>query len=206
MHREQQAKTYAVDIETVSQGKRAIDYTDAQEYKLGNVKDPEKIKAKLEEKRSEARKKHALLWWLGKVVSIAFVDVYGNDPDVVFYGDSEAEILTKAYEYLKRSGQKADRNFSTWEAFYLRTRWRHELADGVEHDPELRVAILLQFLEPFGQFLIGLEQLAQAHEGPDHQQAHRDGLRRIEHRRGHQGSVFREHEWRVFSMLSASCG
>lgn len=100
MHREQQAKTYAVDIETVSQGKRAIDYTDAQDFKLGNVKDPEKIAKKIEEKREEARRKHALSWWLGKVVSIALVDVYGDEPDRVFYGHDEAEILTKAFEYL----------------------------------------------------------------------------------------------------------
>jgi hypothetical protein len=128
VHREQQAKTYAVDIETVSQGKRAIDYTDAQEYKLGNVKDPEKIKAKLEEKRSEARKKHALYWWLGRVVSIAFVDVYGDDPDVVFYGDSEAEILTKAYEYL--NGPKLVGCYSDgFDYDYLRGRYMANIAE-----------------------------------------------------------------------------
>jgi len=103
MHQQQTNKTYAVDVETVSQGKRAIEYTNGKDYKLGNVKDPKKIEAKLLEKKEEARQKHGLNWWTGKIISIGFVDVFGNDPDVCFYGYDEFEILTKAYDFLNGS-------------------------------------------------------------------------------------------------------
>lgn len=96
-----QNKLFALDIETVTQGIRANKYTDNQEYALGNVKDPDKIKAKLEEKRNEARGKHGLKWWLGKIVSVAIVDVFGDTPDAVYYGHDEVEILNHVSEHLR---------------------------------------------------------------------------------------------------------
>jgi len=93
-------KIYAIDIETVSQGKRARDYTDNKPYKLGNVKAEDKVKKALEEKRNEAAAKHGLFWFTGKVVSIAIVDIYGDDEPVCIYGVDEVEILKKASVYL----------------------------------------------------------------------------------------------------------
>jgi predicted PolB exonuclease-like 3'-5' exonuclease len=104
MHQARQNKTYAVDIETVSQGKRANDYTDNKEYKApSNYKDQAKIEAKVEEQRQAARGKHGLHWFTGKVCSISFVDVFGNDEPVSFYGFDESEILLNAIQYMEGS-------------------------------------------------------------------------------------------------------
>jgi len=83
----------SIDIETVSQGKRASDYTDLQPLKLGNVKDPEKVRLATIEKRDEARDKHGLNWWTGSVVSVALVDVYHSKDNKVFYGFDEGQVL-----------------------------------------------------------------------------------------------------------------
>lgn len=85
-------KVYAIDIETVSQGKSARDFTDKQSYALGNVKDPVKVEAKLQEKREEAGKKHGLSWWLGKVCSVALIDLH-TSTSYVYYGVNERKIL-----------------------------------------------------------------------------------------------------------------
>ena len=103
MHNERGVKTYSVDIETVSQGKRAIDYTDGKTYKLGNVKDPVKVEAALQKKKDEERGKHGLSWITGKICSICFIDVFGNDEDKVFYGFDEEEILEKSAEFMDGS-------------------------------------------------------------------------------------------------------
>lgn len=86
-------KLLALDIETVSQGARANVYTDNAYYALGNVKDPAKVAAKLNEKKEEARNKHALHWGTGKVISVALVDVFGNDEPFVFATHNEKAIL-----------------------------------------------------------------------------------------------------------------
>jgi len=85
---------WSIDIETVSQGKRANEYTDKASYALGNVKDPIKIEAKLKEKREEARNKHALHWGTGKIVSVAMVDVFGDSGNNVHMGHDEKQILS----------------------------------------------------------------------------------------------------------------
>jgi len=104
MYTERNGTTYSIDIETVSQGKRANEYTDQKKYKLGNVKDPEKIKEALQKKKDEERNKHGLSWVTGKICSIAIVDIFGDKETQCFYGADESEILLKASEYM--SGQK----------------------------------------------------------------------------------------------------
>jgi len=89
------SKLYAYDIETATIGKRANGYTDTKPYKLGNVKDAVKIEAKLKEKRADARDKHALSWFTGRIISVSFVDVFGNEEDEVFASHDETEILAK---------------------------------------------------------------------------------------------------------------
>ena len=85
---------YAIDIETVSQGKRAIDYTGQLELKApSNYKDEEKIAAYVEKEKVKLQSKHGLHWWTGKVISVAIVDVFGNNEDQVFMGHDETKIL-----------------------------------------------------------------------------------------------------------------
>lgn len=94
-------KLYAVDIETVSQGKRALDYSNSVKYKApANIKDPIKIEANIEKQKATASTKHGLSWWTGKIISIAIVDVFGDEEDRVFYGHNEQEILWAAADVL----------------------------------------------------------------------------------------------------------
>ena len=108
-------KLYAIDIETVTQGKRANDYTDQRKYKLGNVKDPTKIEAKLKEKRDEARSKHALSWYTGKIVSVSIVDVYGDEEDLVISGHNESDILTELASKLNKPCKLIGKNSKTFD-------------------------------------------------------------------------------------------
>jgi len=102
MHETGKTKTYAIDIETVSQGKRAIKYTDAKHYSApSNYKDQEKIDANIEGQREKARGKHGLHWVTGKVFSVALVDVYGGDEPVFFSGLEESTVLEALRPYLQ---------------------------------------------------------------------------------------------------------
>lgn len=95
-------KLFAVDIETVSQGGRADNYTNEKDYKApSNYKDEEKIQAYIKAEKNKARSKHGLSWWTGKIVSVAVVDVFGDAPDAVYYGHNEQDILVKLAEHLK---------------------------------------------------------------------------------------------------------
>ena len=99
---EAKVKIYSIDIETFTQGKRANEYTDNKTYKLGNVKDPDKIEAALAKKKEEARRTHALHWWTGKIISIALVDVLGDEPEVCFSGHDEKLLLHELAMYLNK--------------------------------------------------------------------------------------------------------
>lgn len=107
------SKLYAIDIETVSQGKRAKQYTDGQHYKLGNVKDPTKVEAQLEKKRVEASHKHGLAWHTGKIIVVSVVDVFGDEADIEYHGHDESEILARLGEHIKgaRLIGKSSKNF-----------------------------------------------------------------------------------------------
>lgn len=93
-------RLYSIDIETVSQGKRALDYTNQAPVKLGNTKDPEKIKAIETKKREEARYKHGLSWWTGKVCSVAITSVFHEGCNLVSYGFKETDILETLASHL----------------------------------------------------------------------------------------------------------
>jgi hypothetical protein len=99
MHEKGSPKTYALDIETVSQGLRANEYTDKKSYKLGNVKDEEKVAKALKKKQEEARGKHGLHWTTGKVCSVALVSICGED-SIVISGYDEKTILEELAPYL----------------------------------------------------------------------------------------------------------
>lgn len=114
---------YAIDIETVSQGKVAKDFTDQQPYALGNVKDPVKVEAKLKEKKGEAAKKHGLSWWLGKVCSVAMIDLHAKD-SIVIAGYDEKEILTSLQVPLNSGAVKLiGKNSQTFDFPFLVGRY-----------------------------------------------------------------------------------
>lgn len=112
-------KVYSIDIETVSQGLRANEYTDKKKYKLGNVKDPAKVEAKLKEKREEARNKHALHWSTGKIISVAVVDVYGEEEDEVYYGHDEVEILIQLRDKLNKPCKVIGKSSNTFDVPFI---------------------------------------------------------------------------------------
>ena len=121
MRREGSPTTYALDIETVSQGLRANEYTDNKKYKLGNVKVKEKVDATLKKKQEEARTKHGLHWVTGKVCSVALADIY-SDKKIVLYGYDEVEILTRLAEHL--DGNKLiGKTFELFDAPFLVGRY-----------------------------------------------------------------------------------
>jgi len=105
MHQTGKTKTYALDIETVSQGKRAKDYVDKKRFTApSNYKNADSIAKNIQEQKDAANKKHGLSWITGKVVSVALCDVFGDDEDIVIYGIDEVEILMKLAPYME--GQK----------------------------------------------------------------------------------------------------
>lgn len=116
-------KTFSIDIETFTQGKRANEYTDAKDYKLGNVKDPDKVKVALMKKKEEARRKHALSWWTGKVISVAVVDVFGDDEPLCFYGHDEKVILEQLATCLNRPCNIIGKSNDMFDNYFLIGRY-----------------------------------------------------------------------------------
>lgn len=98
-------KLYSIDIETVSQGKKAIDFTDSAYYKAAaNIKDPVKIAANIQKQKDTAQGKHGLHWTVGKVLSVAVVDCFGGEYDMVYFGHDEAKILTDLANKIESNG------------------------------------------------------------------------------------------------------
>jgi len=96
-------RTWALDIETASEGKRATDYTNGKSYYAAkNIKDPDKIAASIEAQKKKAGETHALHWWTGKVISVAIVEVHGDDYQVfdLDYYNSEKELLEDLAVYI----------------------------------------------------------------------------------------------------------
>jgi hypothetical protein len=90
---------WSIDIETVSQGQRADEYTEEPDVKTGNLVDPEKIKAKIELAKHKAKSTHGLYWWTGKIVCIGMVNVRSGERHA-FYGASEDKLLREWAESL----------------------------------------------------------------------------------------------------------
>ena len=83
----------AIDIETVSQGKVAKDFTDKAYYSPGNAKTEEAIKRVTDKKREEAAHKHGLKWWTGKIISVAVERCDMPEYRQCFYGHNETDVL-----------------------------------------------------------------------------------------------------------------
>ena len=82
------------DIET-SATKNALSYFSRSEVKLGNLRDPNKIEAKLAEAEDEFLDKAALSPITGKVLAVGLTD--GAVHEVLTY-ESEKEIITETLE------------------------------------------------------------------------------------------------------------
>ncbi|WP_373092650.1 hypothetical protein, partial [Zhongshania sp.] len=94
-------KLYSIDIETVSQGKRAVDYTNSKHYAPPkNIKDPEKIDANIRGQKEKAARTHGLSWTTGKVLSVALVNVFNQEEQYVAASHKEYEVLGKLDELL----------------------------------------------------------------------------------------------------------
>lgn len=126
---EAKTKIYAIDIETFTQGKRANEYTDSKDYKLGNVKDPDKVQAKLQEKREEARRKHALHWFTGKIISVALVDVMGDEAETCISGHDEKEILHELALCLNKPCKLVGKSSEMFDFAFIRGRY---MANNIE--------------------------------------------------------------------------
>ena len=88
----------AVDIETVTQGQKAKEYTDLEKIKApSNYKSEEAIKKYIDAEREKKGMKHALSWHTGKVLSVAWEDVKTGEQGF-FWSLEEVEVLNKIVE------------------------------------------------------------------------------------------------------------
>jgi DNA polymerase elongation subunit (family B) len=98
-------KAIAIDIETVA-NEYVEEYVSKKSYSAAaNLKDPEKIKANISEKRQADIDKAALHWWTGKIVCIGCVDISSTKPQkMVFFGADEKTNLLGFFSYLLSKG------------------------------------------------------------------------------------------------------
>lgn len=98
-------KLYAIDIETVPDD-NLEKYFDSATYSApSNWKDPEKIKAYVEEAKAKDIEKAALNWWTGKIVCICMMDVELGET-FTFIGPDEKQLLTEFLETIYRLHSK----------------------------------------------------------------------------------------------------
>jgi hypothetical protein len=108
-----------------------------------------------------------------------------DQPDALQKADSIILPLAYAPASLALDELKPD-----WP--FRRGRLRHQLSDGIEHDPKVRVVLALQGGEFAGELGVGLQHLAEAHERAHDLDVHRHGLRAPEDGREHRHSLFSE--------------
>jgi hypothetical protein len=92
---------HAIDIETVSQGAVADRYTEHIEVKLGNIKDPEKIKDKMNEAKAKARNSHGLSWVTGKVWCVSVTNINSGE-SASFLDYTEEAVLNVLSGHLNK--------------------------------------------------------------------------------------------------------
>jgi len=80
----------------------------------------------------------------------------------------------------------------------------HELADGVEHDLELPVVLVLQFDQLAREVRMSGEELAQAHEGADDQHTDLNGPRAVQDISRHDHAMFGEYKGAVPSSAASN--
>jgi len=130
-------KHLAIDIETVGLGKPARDYVmENTSVAYGNIKDPEKRKAKRDAVINKLTNQLGLRWFTGKIISISIVDCV-TDEKTCYYGDNEKEILTAFNDLFKHNGAYRiyGKNISTFDAPFIIGRM---LANGITPKPQLK--------------------------------------------------------------------
>jgi predicted PolB exonuclease-like 3'-5' exonuclease len=156
---------YALDIETAPL-ETAADMFDPADVKVGNLKDPAKIEAKIEEAREEFTAKAALHWMTGRITCIC---MYGETQSHTFVG-AEEEILEKFWCEWKRADQ-----IITWNGYAFDTQFicMRSLVYGMIIDPIMargtkyfrsmtdRHIDLMSLYESCGQY-VSLNKVAQA--------------------------------------------
>lgn len=84
---------FAIDIETVTQGAKATEYTSREKIKApSNYKSEDAINKYIEQERTKRGFKHALSWHTGKVLSVAWEDVKSGEQSF-FWSLNEVEVL-----------------------------------------------------------------------------------------------------------------
>ncbi len=78
------------------------------------------------------------------------------------------------------------------------------MPDSVKDDLELGIVLLLQFVEPASQILVGGNHLAEPHEDPHDFDVHSDGPLASQDAGEHRHSLFSEHIRQVLSVATAS--
>lgn len=144
----------ALDIETAPQeGKEELFQEvafDMNSVKTGNMKDQEKINAKIEsarikheidqeKARQEFQDKSALSWTTGRITCIC---LYGDDISRSFCWDDEKTIINGFWSYLKSFSEQSEGEFQllTWNGYnfdmpYINMR---SLINGMQPIPGLR--------------------------------------------------------------------
>ena len=94
---------------------------DEKEVKLGNIKDDEKIKSKISERRAN----HEKDWLEGAALrpETATVLAVGVLPEngypILLHGTHEAEILTSWWQFMETTYQKSGAQFTGWSIFHF---------------------------------------------------------------------------------------
>lgn len=118
--------TVVFDIETAA-NKHADAYWSQKRFEApANYKDPEKIKAAIEEKRFEATKKSGLAPWTGRVTCIVAFDGVNSKS---FYGENEVKILKDFGEFISNyETVLVGKNSKTFDVGFLIGRYMaHDL-------------------------------------------------------------------------------
>lgn len=100
----------AIDIETYPTDD-AKQYFDESEVKIGNLKDPEKIKAKIDEACENYLTRAALNWYSARVTCIAMYD--GNETEYLL-DKNEKYMLEYLFDYLKK---RKTAGILTWNGY-----------------------------------------------------------------------------------------
>ena len=137
----------SIDIET-ARNDRAFEYTDLAEYTApGNIKDPAKIAAAIEEKKKKAADQHALTWWTGRVISCALVEVAnGINVQAVIKNFDEKKLLIDLTDKLQFFGAHElwGKNSKTFDFPFLVGRY---MANKIPVPPVLKLRDALKDID-----------------------------------------------------------
>jgi len=144
-------KHLAIDIETVGLGKPARDYImEHTVVAYGNIKDPEKRKAKRDAVIEKLNNQLGLRWFTGKIISIAIVDCV-TDEKICYYGDNEKEILTAFNDMFEHNEAYKiyGKNISTFDMPFIIGRM---MTNGIIPKPQLKERFKIEDIDTYFGF------------------------------------------------------